>query len=59
VGVSAYKDVKDACAVMVRKVQEYEPNPEGVAEYERLYPIFRELYPSLKDTYAALAKFEN
>jgi xylulokinase len=58
VGVGAYKDVIEACAVMVRKVDEFAPDPQGVADYERLYPIFRGLYPALKDTFAAQARFE-
>lgn len=59
VGGGVYKDCKEASAVMVRKVDEFQPNPEGVAEYERLYPIFREVYPALKNTFSALAKFES
>jgi xylulokinase len=58
VGVGAYKNVKEACAVMVHKVDEFAPDPQGVADYQRLYPAFRDLYPALKATYAALAKFE-
>lgn len=58
VGVGAYKDVVEACAVMVRKVDEVEPTTEGVQTYERLYPIFRDLYPALKATFAAQAQFE-
>jgi hypothetical protein len=44
---------------MVRKVDEYQPTSEGTADYERLYPTFRALYPALKDTYSALAAFES
>jgi sugar (pentulose or hexulose) kinase len=43
---------------MVRKVDVIQPDPEGVAEYARLYPAFQGLYPALKETYAALARFE-
>ncbi len=58
VGAGAYPDVPTACAQMVRQVDEIQPQPEGVAAYERLYPAFRELYPALIETYAALSKFE-
>ncbi len=58
VGAGAWPDVPSACAQLVRKVDEIQPQPEGVAAYERLYPVFRGLYPSLCDSYAALARFE-
>lgn len=58
VGVGAFADVPAACTQMVHKVDTVNPDPEGVAVYERLYPIFCGVYPALKDTYAALAKFE-
>ncbi len=58
VGAGAYADVPTACANMVRRVSTIEPNPAEVSDYERLYPIFRDLYPALKDTFAALAKFD-
>ncbi len=58
VGAGAWPDVPSACAQLVRKVDEIQPHPEGVAAYERLYPLFRGLYPALCDSYAALARFE-
>jgi hypothetical protein len=35
-----------------------EPAPEGTADYERLYPIYRQLYPALRSTFQDLASFE-
>ena len=58
VGAGAYADVPTACANMVRRVDTIQPNAKGVADYERLYPAFRALYPALKDTFATLAQFE-
>lgn len=58
VGAGSYPDVPSACKAMVRRVDTVEPDPAGVAEYERLYPIFSGLYPALKDSFAALAAFE-
>lgn len=58
VGAGAYPSVPAACAQMVRKVDSQSPNPAGKADYERLYPTFRGLYPSLKGTFAALAQYE-
>ncbi len=58
VGGGAWTDVPAACAAMIRKVDETQPTPEAAADYDRLYPIFRELYPALRQTYASLATFE-
>jgi xylulokinase len=58
VGAGSYPDVPAACAAMVRRVDTVQPDAAGVADYERLYPIFSGLYPALKDSFAALAGFE-
>jgi xylulokinase len=58
VGVGAFPDVPTACAQMVRRVDTVQPDAAGVADYERLYPTFRGLYPALKDTFHALGRFE-
>jgi sugar (pentulose or hexulose) kinase len=33
-----------------------EPDPRAHAEYERLYPVFREVYARLKDVYPRLSR---
>jgi xylulokinase len=58
VGVGAFPDVPTACAQMVRRVDTVSPDAAGVADYERLYPTFRGLYPALRDTFHALGAFE-
>jgi xylulokinase len=58
VGAGAYPDVPTACRQLVRKEMTIAPDPAGVADYERLYPIFRATYPALKSLYADLARFE-
>jgi xylulokinase len=59
VGVGVWLDVPTACANMIRKVDQIEPDRAGVADYERLYPTFRGLYPALKHSFAELARFES
>lgn len=59
VGVGAWPDVPSACAHMVRKVDELQPDAGGTADYERLYPTFRGLYPALCQSFAALTQFES
>lgn len=59
VGAGAYPDVPTACANMVRRVHTVQPDSAAVSDYQRLYPAFQGLYPALKDTFAALARFES
>lgn len=59
VGVGAYPDVPSACKAMIRRVDTTYPDSAGAADYERLYPIFKGLYPALKMTFAQLAEFES
>jgi xylulokinase len=37
----------------------YEPDPQHAAVYEKLYVVFRGLYPALKDSFAELAEAQN
>lgn len=59
VGAGAYPDVPSATEAMIRRVDQTDPDPEGVAVYEALYPAYRALYPALKDSFKALSNFED
>jgi len=58
VGAGAWPDVPTACGDLIRAVDVSEPSANSVAAYERLYPIFRQLYPALRQSFADLAAFE-
>jgi xylulokinase len=58
VGEGTWSDVPSACAAMVRRVDTTYPDDSAAADYERLYPLFRGLYPALQQTFAQLAAFE-
>lgn len=58
VGAGGWPDVPSACADLIRQVDASEPGAEGQAAYERLYPIYRRLYPALQQSFAELAAFE-
>jgi xylulokinase len=58
VGAGAWSDVPAACADLIRSVDVTEPEAAGAADYERLYPIYRQLYPALSTAFQALAAFE-
>jgi xylulokinase len=58
VGAKAWSDVPSACAALIRKVDEIQPNAETVAIYDRLYPAYRALYPALRESFTALSAFD-
>ncbi|MCC6616919.1 MAG: FGGY-family carbohydrate kinase [Anaerolineae bacterium] len=55
-GLGLYPDPVAAVKQMVRIKTVYEPDPRGQARYDRLYPIYRNLYEHLCDDFDALAE---
>ncbi len=55
VGVKAWTDVETACSETVKVVGQTSPNPEHQALYERMYEMYRHLYPLLKPTFERLS----
>ncbi len=53
VGAGVYADATEACARAVCYGPPIEPSP-AAARYAELYPIYRRLYPRLKDEFALL-----
>jgi xylulokinase len=58
VGVGAWPDVPAACTALIRKVDEVPPEPASVEIYDRLYMVYRSVYPALRTISTALAEFE-
>ncbi len=54
-GAGTYASVEEAVAATVRVTDRTEPIADNVQQYEKLYPIYRSLYPALKDTFHGLA----
>ena len=54
VGAGAWANVPAACAAAVRVVDRVAPQAEPVEVYERMYPLYRGLYPALKATFDAV-----
>jgi xylulokinase len=54
VGAGVYSDVATAVAAAVRTNATTEPQPEQAARYTELYAIYRQLYPALAASFAAL-----
>jgi len=55
-GLGLYPDPVAALKQMVRIKTVYEPDPKRQARYDRLYPIYRNLYEHLRDDFDALAE---
>ncbi len=55
VASGVYTDVKSACDSLIKCKSQREPNAANNAEYERLYKIYRTLYPALKSSFDLLA----
>ena len=56
VGTGAYKNVAEACSAAINVVSQTAPNAKTKRAYNRAYPLYGQLYGSLKDDYAAIAK---
>jgi len=54
IGVGLYKDVDDAYEKVYRPGRTWQPNLDLTKKYRRLFEIFKQVYPSLKDLNAQL-----
>ena len=52
-----YPSVEAAMAVCPEPKATHVPNPAAVAIYDRLYPVYEDLYGNLSDTFQNLATF--
>jgi len=57
-GAGEFKDVKQACAATTRVIDETKPDRKAARYYDRAYAVYRDLYPSLKDDFKAIAGLE-
>jgi xylulokinase len=57
VGAGAWRDVPAACGSLIKPDAVLQPAPHDVERYERLYGLFRALYPALRDLNTGLARF--
>lgn len=54
VGVEAYPNVESACDAMIRETGQTQPGPARDA-YDKYYPVYRDLYPSLRDAFTTVS----
>jgi len=55
VSAGAWKDVPEACEAVIKITSNTSPDPKQVEVYAGGYPLYRELYPALKTSFAKLA----
>ncbi|MGE4277909.1 MAG: xylulokinase [Lawsonibacter sp.] len=55
VGGGLYRNVQEACAEMIGCGGRLVPSAEKTAEYKKFYQIYRQLYPAMKEQFAALS----
>lgn len=57
-GVGLYPDLEAATARVAEEGRRYEPNPEAHAVYNRLFPLYLRLYPSVADYFKELVALD-
>jgi len=55
VGVGGFGTVQEACSSFIQKIETVDPGP-NLETYERNYPIYKSLYPTLKAQFAKIAE---
>ncbi len=58
VGAGAFKNISEACDAAIRVVQETAPNQPAKNSYDRAFPIYQQLYRSLKKDFKSIAALE-
>jgi xylulokinase len=58
VGAGAYKNVQEACRATIHAVKETAPQRLAKAAYDRAFPIYQQLYRSLKDDFKRIAALD-
>jgi len=58
VGAGEFKNIQEACAATIRVVKETPVQRSAKAYYDRAFPIYQQLYRSLKDDFRAIAALE-
>jgi xylulokinase len=53
-GAGTWKDVPSACKACIKITGSTQPDASQVAAYHRAYPLYRELYPALKSSFAKM-----
>lgn len=56
VGTGQFKNIEEACKATIEVVKKTPPKKPAVRTYEKLFPIYQSLYPSLSSAFEALSQ---
>lgn len=59
VGDGAFRSIESACKTTIKISEETPPNRAATKNYNRMFPIYRDLYGQLKDSMAALSEYQS
>ncbi|MHB1033109.1 MAG: xylulokinase [Pirellulales bacterium] len=55
VGAGAFKNIREACAATIKVVKETAPDRAARKTYDRAFPVYQQLYRSLKNDFKSIA----
>jgi xylulokinase len=58
VGSGTFKDIREACAAVIRVVSETSPDRDAKKHYDKAFPLYQQLYRSLKNDFKSIAALE-
>ena len=58
VGAGEFKNIDEACAATIRVVSETAPNAAAKKVYDAAFPVYQQLYRSLKGDFETIAQLE-
>lgn len=58
VGAGAYKDIREACQATIRVVERTSVDRRAKKVYDRAFPVYQQLYRSLRDDFKRIAALE-
>jgi xylulokinase len=56
VGTGIYKSVPEACKAVIKPERVQEPVKENLPKYEKVYALYKRLYPVMKNSFKELAE---
>jgi xylulokinase len=59
IGIKQYSDAIEAAEYLIKVSEILEPDVQRHCIYMDYYAVYRSLYPSLKDNFAALSRLQN
>jgi xylulokinase len=58
VGAGEFKNIQEACGATIRVVKETSPVRRAKSRYDRSFPVYQQLYRSLKNDFKSIANLE-